>query len=93
MKIEAHGYRLLRRGGTYRKEHLVVMERIIGRPIRRPEMVHHCDEDRTNNDPANLQLFRHRGAHTRLHHFARRHGIAVATLRFPQPWLCPQQGK
>jgi transposase-like protein len=37
-------------------EHRLVMARTLGRPLTRRETVHHKDGDRTNNDPANLQL-------------------------------------
>jgi hypothetical protein len=37
-------------------EHRLVMARKLGRPLLRAETIHHVDGDRTNNDPANLQL-------------------------------------
>jgi transposase len=37
-------------------EHRLVLARKLGRPLLRSETVHHIDGDRTNNDPANLQL-------------------------------------
>ncbi len=46
---------------TYRKlmgrrEHRRVAERLMGRPLRRGEIVHHIDGDKHNNDPSNLQV-------------------------------------
>lgn len=57
---------------TYRKyhqrhEHRVVMEKLIGRPLRSDEIVHHKDENVRNNDPSNLELMT-RAQHAR-HHF------------------------
>jgi len=40
--------------------HVVIMERLIGRPIRADEVVHHIDGNRTNNDPGNLELMSRR---------------------------------
>lgn len=37
-------------------EHRLVMARKLGRPLTRRETIHHKDGNRTNNDPANLQL-------------------------------------
>jgi hypothetical protein len=46
---------------TYRKrngrhEHRVVAEQMLGRPLRRGEIVHHIDGNKHNNDPSNLQV-------------------------------------
>jgi hypothetical protein len=51
-----------------RSVHVVEMEKIIGRRITENEVVHHKDENKTNNDPDNLELM------TRAEH-ARHHGI------------------
>lgn len=39
-----------------RLEHQVVIEQQIGRPLAKGEVVHHIDENKSNNDPANLKL-------------------------------------
>lgn len=41
----------------YVREHRLVMERELGRLLRPGEVVHHKDDDRSNNDPANLEVF------------------------------------
>ena len=56
---------------TYKKnlgrhEHRVVMEKIIGRPLKSDELVHHIDGNQHNNDPSNLQLVSHE-EHARIH--------------------------
>lgn len=43
--------------GTYRQEHLVVMERHLGREISRPETVHHKNGVRNDNRLDNLELW------------------------------------
>lgn len=59
--IDRHGYRVLRksRGADAPQvyEHRVVMEKIIGRPLRSEETVHHRDGNRSNNEPENLELW------------------------------------
>lgn len=37
-------------------EHIVVAEQKIGRPLNPGEQVHHIDGNKTNNDPANLEV-------------------------------------
>ncbi len=54
-----------------RGQHVVIMERLIGRRIERHEVVHHVDEDKHNNTPSNLQLMT-RKEHAR-HHATTRH--------------------
>lgn len=58
--------RLLWDGGKKRRAHRVIMERIIGRPLRDDEQVHHKDKNPLNNDPSNLELMS-RADHERLH--------------------------
>lgn len=55
--LDAKGYRYVRIGGKEYKEHRLVMETKIGRPLRSFENVHHIDGDRQNNDPSNLELW------------------------------------
>lgn len=69
--VDAHGYRLINvRSGkdgaasgwsNYRKEHIVFVEKDIGRRLIRGEIVHHIDGDRLNNLLTNLWLSDHAG--------------------------------
>lgn len=47
-------------------EHRVVVEKILGRPLKPWEIVHHKDGDKTNNDPENLEVMT-RSEHIREH--------------------------
>jgi hypothetical protein len=51
--LDKHGYVLV--AGV--PEHRTVMERVMGRKLTPEETVHHKDGNRTNNDPANLELW------------------------------------
>lgn len=62
-----NGYRVLWLGnGRFKKEHIHVMERKIGRPLRRDEVVHHVNRVRDDNRLENLQLMT-RSEHTSIH--------------------------
>jgi transposase len=49
-------------------QHRLVMERVLGRFLMEGEVVHHKDEDITNNDPDNLELFSSQSEHMKHHH-------------------------
>lgn len=47
-------------------EHRLVMEAVLGRRLKRSEVVHHLDENKKNNKPGNLELLT-RSEHGKLH--------------------------
>lgn len=47
----------------YVREHILVMEKKLGREILLGEVVHHRDGDRSNNDPSNLELHKSQSQH------------------------------
>lgn len=53
------------------REHILVMEQKLGRLLKDSEVVHHIDEDKTNNNPDNLAVFSSHGEHTRFHNLER----------------------
>lgn len=48
-------------------EHRLVAEKKLGRYLKIEEVVHHLDENRTNNTPENLIVFRTNADHSRFH--------------------------
>lgn len=53
-------------------EHRLVVEGIIGRFLTKKEIVHHIDENKSNNNPANLMLFKNSSEHIK-HHWKIKH--------------------
>ena len=51
----------------YVREHLLVAEKALGRPIPPNVQVHHWDENRGNNDPSNLVICEDDAYHKLLH--------------------------
>lgn len=60
----APGHKRSTRGRVF--EHILVMEKQLGRPLQPGEYVHHIDHDKTNNSPENLLLTNH-SEHAKLH--------------------------
>lgn len=81
-KIRRDGYVLVwqpshpesRKG--YVREHRLVMEQIVGRPLRPEEVVHHENDDPADNRPENLRLFATQAEHKRHEHARRQRNAA-----------------
>ena len=48
-------------------EHIVVAEQKLGRELKNEEVVHHIDENRSNNAPENLMIFANTSEHSAYH--------------------------
>lgn len=67
------GYVEEKTASGWRRQHILVMERHIGRRLRAGEVVHHVNEIKTDNRLTNLMLMDH-GEHTVIHHTGARRG-------------------
>ena len=59
-------YEMTQKGGRERAVHILLAERLLGRPLKENEVVHHINGDKTDNRLENLRVME-RGEHTRLH--------------------------
>ena len=73
-KVDVNGYVLIllpnhprANKNGYVLEHILVLEKALGRPILPGETGHHIDGNRANNSPGNLILFKTGGMHTSYH--------------------------
>lgn len=74
-KVDGHGYVQIwdATEKCYVKEHRMVLEKKLGRPLLPTEDGHHINGIRSDNRPENLEVFESRSAHQKLHHLARGH--------------------
>lgn len=64
------------RKNGYVLEHILVAEKMLGRPLTETEEVHHRDLNRANNAPDNLKIYA-----THLEHWMAEHYDTVASAR------------
>ena len=67
LKAGASGLGYAKVPGTDVHEHRYVAEQVLGRKLHPREVVHHEDQYKSNNDPANLIVFVSQSQHARHH--------------------------
>lgn len=65
--LNSQGYRKFHRTNGSEKEHIVVAERALGRPLPLGAEVHHVNEIKSDNSPRNLVICPNRAYHMLLH--------------------------
>ncbi len=65
--LRKDGYILEYLDGKQHFQHRLVMERYLGRPLDRHEVVHHANGNQSNNRIENLELLPTQSAHNKLH--------------------------
>lgn len=68
--IDCNGYvrvKVVEGKGYWVPQHVLVAEKILGRPLRNGEIVHHINGNRSDNKPANLFVCRNRSHHNQVH--------------------------
>ena len=68
----------------YVREHIVVAEYKLGRPLSKDEVVHHLDENKYNNEPENLIVFKTNADHSAFHK-------GVDAVQDGDVWWCPDK--
>ncbi len=60
-------------------EHIIVVEKVINRYVKREEVIHHINEVRNDNRPENLYLFPSNAEHMRYHFLVIRGKVPIIT--------------
>jgi len=63
----SNGYRVMWKGHSRIFEHRLVMEKCLGRKLKNNEVVHHINNNRSDNRLENLMLFPNNKAHLNFH--------------------------
>lgn len=75
----------------YVLEHILVIEKYIGRYLKPEERVHHIDGNKSNNDVTNLMLFSNTSEHKKFHDQMERLGMKIYSESLKNKCSSPTQ--
>ena len=85
-RLDSQGYPLIRIGiNRYEREHRVIAERNMGRPLKPNETIHHKNRKRLDNAPSNIAVLASQSEHMKIHMItqeARKRGTKGANKRW-----------
>jgi hypothetical protein len=89
--IDQMGYRVLWIKNRLIREHRVVAEKMLGRPLQKGEIVHHKNGIRSDNRPENLEILPSQSVHMK-HHFTQEEAKRRGRLGAKKRWasISPQ---
>ena len=73
--------------GQYMLEHILVIEKAIGRPLKNGETAHHINGNKSDNRPENLYLFADNSSHIQYHWDVRKNKINKITKSNLRVWF------
>ena len=74
-------------------EHIIIAEEILGRGLKKGEVVHHINKKRTDNSPKNLMVFKTNADHSRFHKTGKAIQNSDGTYYSPIEHICIDCGK
>ncbi len=80
--INPHGYIIHKKGKIQKMEHVIVAEKVLGKPLPKGTEIHHIDGNKKNNDTRNLVVCPTHAYHSLLHMRTR----ALETCNHPD-WI------
>lgn len=78
---EKNGYISVYTDDGWVLEHRFVVESFIGRKLTKEEVVHHCDENKSNNLLQNLVVFKNQREHSSWHNKMKKFGYITNPMK------------